>query len=76
MRIVDKLEKKILDKLCDMTGDNETKEHFNLQFELMDNMSKLTSIDDFAEKLNACTNDELAVINSRLTMIINTINEK
>lgn len=76
MRIVDKLEKKILDTLCDLTGDNETKIHFNLQYAIMDNMDKLMCIDEFAEKLNACSNDELRCINSRLTMIINTINEK
>lgn len=62
-------------KLCGEEGKKLVKHH-NLIDDVIYKIGTVIKDDKLLEKLNNCTDDELGVINSRLTMIINTLKDK
>lgn len=76
-KIIDNVAK-ILETIVLKIGGEEGKQLVKHNHLVEDVFNKLGVMlqDDFVDKLHNCTNDELEVINSRLTMIINTLNEK
>ena len=67
----------LLEKLVLKFGGEEGEKlvrHHHLTESVIDKIGAIMQDDDICDKLYNCTDDELEVINSRLTMIINTLN--
>lgn len=70
-----KLLEKIALKFGGEDGEKMVK-HFDLIEGVFEKLGVILQDDNLFDKLDNCTNDELEVINSRLTMIINTLKDK
>lgn len=71
---VELLEKLLL-KFCGEDGKKLVK-HNHLMRDVVDKLGVIICDNDVVHKLEKCTDDELNCINSRLTMIINTLKDK